>query len=170
MAHDVLAELAGYQNELAREVQLGRDERAAAIRDQIARVRSQISASIDALEAEYENLVEAGKDLQAAQAAIRARELSRALGESMAADSNLEPDSPQPDPDDEPVIPPDDDPGTKEQPVSEQQTDDSKDKPEPAKPEPEPQAEPEERAEPAAETATETRPRRTAAPRSKRSS
>lgn len=79
MAHDLLAELAGYRNELARENQLARTDRAAAIRTEIARVRKAIASRAEVLDAEGDNYVEAGQDLKAAQAAIEARALRKAI-------------------------------------------------------------------------------------------
>lgn len=79
MAHDLLAELAGYQAEFAREDRNKRTERAAAVREEIDRVRGEIEAKADDLEAEAAGFVDEGQDVRAAQAAVRARELRQAL-------------------------------------------------------------------------------------------
>ncbi|MGW7195545.1 hypothetical protein [Streptomyces chryseus] len=88
MSHDLLAELAGYQAELAREERNCRTERAAAVREQLDRVREAISEKADALEVSAEDYTDQGQDVRAAQAAVEARELRRAL----------ESDGPEPDP------------------------------------------------------------------------
>jgi hypothetical protein len=79
MPQDLLAELAGYNDELALESRRGRGERADAVRDEIARVRREIGEQADRLEAEADDHVEQGQDLKAAQAAVAARGLRAAL-------------------------------------------------------------------------------------------
>lgn len=79
MTHDLVAELQGYNNELAREENRGRGERADAVREQIARVRAEISDRADQLEIDSMNFTEQGQDLNAAQAAIDARKLRAEL-------------------------------------------------------------------------------------------
>lgn len=79
MAHDLLAELAGYQAEYDREDRNGRTERAAAVREQIDRVREAVGAKAEALEADAAELVDEGQDARAGQALVDARELRRAL-------------------------------------------------------------------------------------------
>jgi hypothetical protein len=79
MSHDLVAELEGYNNELAREENRGRGERADAVREQIARVRKEIADRVEQLEADAEHYTEQGQDLKAAQAAIDARKLRAEL-------------------------------------------------------------------------------------------
>ncbi|MEU1474522.1 hypothetical protein [Streptomyces sp. NPDC005760] len=88
MAHDLLAELAGYQAEYAREDRNNRTERAAAVREQIDRVRGEIEAKAEDLEAKAAEHIDEGQDVRAAQAAVAARELRQAL----ERESLLEPD------------------------------------------------------------------------------
>jgi hypothetical protein len=88
VAHDLLAELAGYQAEYAREDRDGRTERAAAVREQMDRVRGEIESKAEDLEAEAAGLVDEGQDVRAGQAAVAARELRQAL----EADTLLVPD------------------------------------------------------------------------------
>lgn len=84
MAHDLLAELAGYTNELAGAERRGRSEHAAAVRTEVTRVRGEIADRAEILEAQSADHTEAGQDLKAAQAAIEARELRQALEEADA--------------------------------------------------------------------------------------
>ncbi|MFF5004681.1 hypothetical protein ACFY3G_17845 [Streptomyces phaeochromogenes] len=79
MSHDLLAELAGYQAEFAREDRNGRTERADAVREELDRVRGEIEAKAEDLEAKSAEYVDEGQDVRAAQAAVRARELRQAL-------------------------------------------------------------------------------------------
>lgn len=79
MSHDLVAELEGYNNELAREENRGRGERADAVREQITRVRKEIADRVEQLEADAEHYTEQGQDLKAAQAAIDARKLRAEL-------------------------------------------------------------------------------------------
>lgn len=81
MAHDLLAELAGYRDELAGEERRGRAGRAACVRAEIDRVRTQIAVRAEILEQEAEDHIEAGQDVKAAQAAVAARNLRQALAE-----------------------------------------------------------------------------------------
>jgi hypothetical protein len=78
---DLLAELGGYRAELARYDRLGRTERAAAVRDQIDRLITTVSAEADRLDAVSDNHMSAGQDLQAARATIEARRLRAALAD-----------------------------------------------------------------------------------------
>jgi hypothetical protein len=79
VAHDLLAELAGYTNELAGAERRGRDEHATAVRAEVARVRAEIATRAEILEAQSADHIDAGQDVKAAQAAIEARELRQAL-------------------------------------------------------------------------------------------
>lgn len=79
MSNDLLAELAGYNDELVLESRRGRGERADAIREEIARVRREISEQADKLDVVAEDAIESGQDLKAAQATIEARRLRAAL-------------------------------------------------------------------------------------------
>lgn len=88
MAHDLLAELAGYQAEYAREDRNQRAERAAAVREEIDRVRGEIEEKAEDLEAKAAEYVDEGQDVRAAQAAVQARELRQAL----ERESLVEPD------------------------------------------------------------------------------
>lgn len=77
MAHDLLAELAGYTNELDRVA--GRSDRAAAVRAEIQRVRGQIADRVKELEAESAEHAQAGRDVKAAECAVAARPFAQAL-------------------------------------------------------------------------------------------
>lgn len=81
MSHDLLAELNGYQAELANHEKYDRTERAAAVRGEIDRVieaiKTQIDHQLDAAE-EHE---EVGQDVLAAGARVEAKRLARALPE-----------------------------------------------------------------------------------------
>lgn len=79
MAHDLLAELAGYQAEYAREDRNNRTERAAAVQEEIDRVRGAIEDKAEELEAKAAEHTDEGQDVRAAQAAVAARELRQAL-------------------------------------------------------------------------------------------
>jgi hypothetical protein len=79
MSHDLLAELAGYTSELANYQRSGRDERAAAVRDEISRVTGQINTRIEQLLTAAEGHEDAGADLAAAQARVEAKQLAAAL-------------------------------------------------------------------------------------------
>jgi outer membrane biosynthesis protein TonB len=142
VTHDLLAELAGYTNELAGAVQRGRDKQAAAVRAEIERVRATIAERAEILEAKSADHTEAGQDLKAAQAAIQARELRQALDTLGPAADTQEPD-PDPDPDTDTDPDPDPDPD----------------------PEPDPDPDPEPDPEPEPEPAAAARPRRTAGKR-----
>jgi hypothetical protein len=157
MGHDLLAELAGYKNELARELGLKRHERAAAVRDEIRRVREQISDRIGDLEAEAADHIEAGRDGKAGECAVAARPLVAAYDDSESLLDDLEADTLQT-PED-PTVPP-------VEPTEPTSPTEPTEAP-PAEPEPEPAPEVEKRADepPAAETAQESKPRRRATPR-----
>lgn len=77
MAHDLLAELAGYTNELARVA--GQSERAAAVREEVQRVRGEIAERVKELEAEATEHSDAGRDVRAAECAVAARSFIAAL-------------------------------------------------------------------------------------------
>lgn len=75
MSHDLLAELAGYNNELAG---YGRNkERAEQVRAQIERVTAQIRVRVEQLQADADNHITDGQDVLAAQALVEARRLVR---------------------------------------------------------------------------------------------
>lgn len=77
MAHDLLAELAGYTNELDHVT--GQPERAAAVRKEVQRVRGEIAERVKELEAEATDHTDAGRDVKAAQCAVAARPFIAAL-------------------------------------------------------------------------------------------
>jgi hypothetical protein len=79
--HDLVAELAGFRNELAHSVSRGLTKRAAAVRAEIARVTGEIHAEITALRARGEAHMAAGQDGLAAQVAGRVRALVAAAGD-----------------------------------------------------------------------------------------
>lgn len=85
MSHDLIAELAGYQAELAGAEQQGKKDRAAAVRKEIDRVIGAAAARIAQLLARAENHETAGEDLSAAQARVEAKALARALPEEKLA-------------------------------------------------------------------------------------
>lgn len=153
MGHDLLAELAGYTNELDREVRNKRPERAAAVRDEIRRVREQISDRVGELESEAADHIEAGRDGKAGECAVAARPLVAAYEDSESLLDDLEADTLQTP--EEPPVPPVETPEPSEPtPAAE---------PMPAEPvEAEPAAEAEQLAAepPAAENAADSRPRR----------
>jgi outer membrane biosynthesis protein TonB len=160
MGHDLLAELAGYKNELARELGLKRRDRAAAVRDEIRRVREQISDRITELEAEAEDHIEAGRDGKAGECAVAARPLQAAYDDSESLLDELEADTLQTP--EEPTVPPAQTPEPTEptppaEPVEA----------EPIEPPAEPAPEVEQLADepPAAENAADSRPRRRATTR-----
>ncbi len=77
MSHDLLAELAGYRNELAGAEARG-SERAAQIRTEIERVEAAVTERAAELIAQAETHEGAGQDVLAAQARIEARRLTDA--------------------------------------------------------------------------------------------
>lgn len=81
MSHDVLAELEGYRNELAEAERHGRDEKAAAVRDEIERVKAAVEARAVALEDRAATLEGSGQDVKAAEATVEARRYRDALTE-----------------------------------------------------------------------------------------
>lgn len=76
---DLLAELAGYKDELDNYERAGREDRAAQVRAQVDRVTGQIRGEVDKLHARADNHEDAGQDLLAAQARVEAKRLARAL-------------------------------------------------------------------------------------------
>jgi hypothetical protein len=68
MSHDLVAELTGYCNELARYEMHGVKERAAQVRKEITRVRGEISDRIKELKAEAADHQKAGNEGLAGQA------------------------------------------------------------------------------------------------------
>lgn len=79
MTHDLLAELAGYESELAGYQQQQREDRAAAVRGEIERVTGQVKERIDQLLDEAEGHEDEGQDVRAAQARVEAKRLAAAL-------------------------------------------------------------------------------------------
>jgi hypothetical protein len=79
MSHDVLAELQGYYDELAEAVRYGRDEKAAAVREQIDRVKVDVEARAAAAAARAESATAAGQDVLAAGHEMEARRYRDAL-------------------------------------------------------------------------------------------
>ena len=151
MAHDLLAELAGYTNELDRYVKAKRSERAAQVRAEIGRVRQAIAEHVRGLDAAADEHMDAGRDGAAGECTAAARPYTQALADSegLDADPGTEPETPQ-----TPTKPP------------------APEEPQTPETDPTPAAEPEERAEeaPAAETAAESKPRRTATTRGRKTS
>jgi len=82
MSHDLIAELAGYRNELAGYLRAGSTERAAAVREQMAAVTAAISGEADRLVARAENHEQAGQDVLAARARVEARRLRHAVDDA----------------------------------------------------------------------------------------
>lgn len=77
MSHDLLAELAGYESELAGYGR--RPERAEEVRGEIDRVIGQIKTEIEHQLTKAEGHEDAGEDLAAAQARVEAKRLAAAL-------------------------------------------------------------------------------------------
>lgn len=77
MSHDLIAELTGYQEELAGAKR--NDDRAAAVGEEITRVVDAIGVRVTQLLARAENHEDAGEDLQAANARVEAKRLARAV-------------------------------------------------------------------------------------------
>lgn len=78
---DLLAELDGYRSELEGYKRQGRKERAQAVQGEVDRVVTVILAEVDRLVAEAEAHEEAGQDVLAARARVRAKEFVRGLPE-----------------------------------------------------------------------------------------
>lgn len=78
---DLIAELGGYQAELARYERLNLDARAQAVRDQVSRLVAVITTEAEKLDAAADNHMTAGQDLHAARATVEARRLRAALVE-----------------------------------------------------------------------------------------
>lgn len=76
--HDLAAELQGYRDELAECEARGLGERAGLVRREVARVEGEIRETAEGLEREAAEHDEAGQDVRAAEARVRAREF-RAL-------------------------------------------------------------------------------------------
>lgn len=76
---DLLAELAGYQAELAYCEKNSRDERAGLVRDQIDRVVGEVRDQVARLRAHAEACAANGQDVPAAEAVVEARRLEEAL-------------------------------------------------------------------------------------------
>ena len=79
MSHDLLAELAGYQSELAGYERQNRTERAAAVRGEVDRVIGEAKTRIEQLLTQAEGHEDAGQDVPAAQARVEAKRLAAAL-------------------------------------------------------------------------------------------
>jgi len=158
MTHDLLAELAGYKNELDREVRNKRTERAAAVREEIRRVREQIADRVDELEAEATEHTDAGRDGLAGECAVAARPLVAAYADSESLLDDLEADTLQT-PEKEPTLPP----------VQTAETiEPTPPAAEPIEAEPVPEIEERTEEPPAAETAQESKPRRTGTARGRK--
>jgi hypothetical protein len=82
MSHDLIAELTGYQQELAGAEQRHQDERADAVRGEIDRVVTEVARRVEQLLAQADNHEDAGEDLQAASARVEAKRLARAVIEA----------------------------------------------------------------------------------------
>lgn len=76
--HDLGAELRGYRDELAECEARGLDKRAGLVRKEVTRVEGEIRETAERLEREAAEHDEAGQDVRAAEARVRAREF-RAL-------------------------------------------------------------------------------------------
>lgn len=81
MNHDLLAELAGYEAELAGYERQHRTERADAVRTEITRVIGEVQVKIERELTVAEGHEDAGQDLLAAQARVEAKRLARGLPE-----------------------------------------------------------------------------------------
>lgn len=79
MAHDLIAELAGYRAELANCVQR-KSDRTDQVREQITRVEAEIRKRVEQLKAQADNHMTDGHDVLAAQALTEARRLARESG------------------------------------------------------------------------------------------
>jgi len=79
MSHDLTAEYDGLAVEHGRHMAAGKTERAEAVRGELARVGSLIEAQAAAHTAEAERHENEGRDVPAARARIRARELREHL-------------------------------------------------------------------------------------------
>lgn len=85
MSHDLVAELGGYEAELAHCENYDKPDRAAAVKEEVARVRKAIAEQAEGLERQAADAVEAGQDVRAAELIVRARGLRGALGEDPVA-------------------------------------------------------------------------------------
>lgn len=80
MAHDMLAELAGYQDELENLERFhGKSDRIAAVQAEIGRVCAALAKRVDELVDQAEAHEGEGRDVLAAQARIEAKRLAAAL-------------------------------------------------------------------------------------------
>lgn len=79
--HDLVAELLGYRNELARLEHGGDEPRAAAVRGEIERVEAAVREQAERLEHDAAEYDEAGQGVRAAMLRNEARELRTALGD-----------------------------------------------------------------------------------------
>ncbi|WP_141579661.1 hypothetical protein [Actinomadura sp. WMMA1423] len=77
--HDLAAELQGYRDELATCEARGLDERAGLVRKEITRVEDEIREAAEGLEREAAGHEEAGQDVRAAEARVKAREYREVL-------------------------------------------------------------------------------------------
>jgi|GEM_PF-5536627 hypothetical protein len=78
---DLIAELAGYRAEQARYAREGRTDRAAAVREQAAKVAATIGVEADKLDAKAGGHEDDGQDLLAVRARIGAKRLRAALAD-----------------------------------------------------------------------------------------
>jgi hypothetical protein len=79
--HDLLAELAGYRDELAEAEQYERPEKAADVRKEITRVEAAIRGQAAALDRQAEVHLANAQDVLAAAAGVEARRLREGLGQ-----------------------------------------------------------------------------------------
>lgn len=78
MHHDLLAELAGYRNELAIQNAAGNTGVLGEIRAEIDRVTGLITGRADALDTKADTYLESGSDVRGAEARVEARRLRTA--------------------------------------------------------------------------------------------
>jgi hypothetical protein len=88
--HDVLAELEGYRNELANALRRGNETKAAAVREQVDRVKADVEARAVAAEQRAESYKDDGQDVLAAQHEVEARIYRTALDEPAALETAVE--------------------------------------------------------------------------------
>lgn len=106
--HDRIAELAGLRAELAtcktgpRESRRGKTGE---VLEQIARVRGELDANAEQLEARAEALAAGGQDVPAAEAAVAARAVRQVLDDDQVDDGEAPADTPPPTPDPGPFDP-----------------------------------------------------------------
>jgi hypothetical protein len=96
MSHDLIAELAGYRNELANYARSGKTDRVPAVEAEIERVSTAVRARVEQLLAQADNHEEAGQDVHAAKCRVEAKRLIREGGLDASVDAAEELGDPAP--------------------------------------------------------------------------